>query len=118
MLTIRAALADDSDSIWSIIEPIIRAGDTYPLPQTMNREEGLAYWWSNANELFVADENGDVVGTYYVRANQRGRGSHVANCAYITSISASGRGIARAMCAHSLARAKARSSERCSSISS
>jgi ribosomal protein S18 acetylase RimI-like enzyme len=48
------------------------------------------------------------VGTYYVRANQRGRGSHVANCAYITSISASGRGIARAMCAHSLARAKAR----------
>jgi hypothetical protein len=44
MLTIRAALADDSDSIWSIIEPIIRAGDTYPLPQTMNREEGLAYW--------------------------------------------------------------------------
>lgn len=108
MLTIRPALAHDSDSIWSVIEPIIRAGDTYALPATMNRQEALGYWLSNTNEVFVAVENRAVVGTYYIRANQRGGGSHVANCAYMTSLQASGRGIARAMCAHSLARAKAR----------
>ncbi len=108
MLTIRAAVPDDSDAIWRIIEPIIRAGDTYALPRDMSREEGLAYWFSNQHEVFVADHKRELVGTYYLRANQRGGGSHVANCAYITAPDASGRGIARAMCAHSLTHAKNR----------
>ena len=48
------------------------------------------------------------MGTYYLRANNQGGGAHVANCGYIVAASASGRGIARAMCTHSLARARAR----------
>jgi ribosomal protein S18 acetylase RimI-like enzyme len=108
MLTIRAAAAHDADSIWKILEPIIRAGDTYALPREMNRDEALAYWRSDCHSVFVADEDGDVVGTYFLRANHGGGGSHVANCGYITAVTASGRGIARAMCAHSLTHAKSR----------
>jgi ribosomal protein S18 acetylase RimI-like enzyme len=108
MLTIRAAVANDSDAIWAILEPVIRAGDTYALPQDMEREEALAYWFSNGYEVFVADDDGHVVGTYHLRPNQKGGGSHVANCGYMTAAAASGKGVARAMCTHSLERAKKR----------
>lgn len=108
MFVIRAAGAGDEDAIWSVIAPIIRAGDVYTLPHDMSREEALAYWFSDEHEVFVAEDESRVVGTYYLRANQRGGGNHVANCGYATAPAASGRGVARAMCAHSLERARER----------
>jgi ribosomal protein S18 acetylase RimI-like enzyme len=74
----------------------------------MCREDALAYWMSPEHEVFVAEENDEVLGTYFLRANQKGGGSHVANCGYITAARATGRGVARAMCAHSLDHARAR----------
>jgi ribosomal protein S18 acetylase RimI-like enzyme len=108
MLTIRAAAPVDFDSIWNILEPTIRAGDTYTLDSGMSRDAALAYWCSERHDVFVAEEDGHVAGTYYLRANQGGGGSHVANCGYMTAVAASGRGVARAMCTHSLAHAKSR----------
>lgn len=107
-MQIRAASENDADSIWAILEPTIRAGDTYTQPLDMSRQEALAYWMSHEHEVFVAEEDGDLLGTYFLCANQRGGGSHVANCGYITAVSTSGRGVGRAMCAHSLDRARAR----------
>jgi L-amino acid N-acyltransferase YncA len=104
-LTIREANPVDADQIWSILEPIFRAGETYTVPPDISREEAFAYWFAPGNRVFVA-EDGQVVGTYYLRANQRGGGSHVANCGYMTAAHASGRGIARAMCLHSKEQAK------------
>jgi ribosomal protein S18 acetylase RimI-like enzyme len=108
MFSIRSAGTQDRGAVWSIIEPIIRAGDVYTLPREMASEDALAYWFSASHEAFVAQEGDEVVGTYYLRANQRGGGSHVANCGYATATAASGRGVARAMCAHSLERARVR----------
>jgi L-amino acid N-acyltransferase YncA len=107
-MDIRAATPADRDGIWNILEPTIRAGDTYPLPRDMSRDDALAYWFSPGHDVFVAEENGELLGTYYLRANQRGGGSHVANCGYITAAWATGRGVARTMCQHSLAAASAR----------
>ena len=107
-MMIRAATAGDNEAIWKILEPVIRAGDTYTLPAEMNREDALAYWGSPGHEVFVAEECGEILGTYYLRANQKGGGAHVANCGYMTAPWASGRGVARAMCQHSLERAKER----------
>jgi ribosomal protein S18 acetylase RimI-like enzyme len=108
MFAIRSAGSEDRDAIWSIIEPIIRAGDVYTLPREMACEDALGYWFSASHEVFVAREGDAVVGTYYLRANQRGGGSHVANCGYATAPAATGRGVARAMCAHSLEHARKR----------
>lgn len=105
---IRHATPDDRDAIWTVLEPMIRAGETYPLPRDMSREAALAWWFSSEKELFVGEENGAVLGTYFLKANQQGGGAHVANCGYVTSVAAQGRGIARAMCLHSLERAKER----------
>jgi ribosomal protein S18 acetylase RimI-like enzyme len=108
MLIIRAARPDDSDAVWAILEPVIRAGETYPLPRGMSQQDASIFWFSPKHEVFVAEQDGQILGTYFLRANQEGGGSHVANCGYVTATWASGRGFARAMCAHSLEHAKAR----------
>lgn len=107
-MLIRPATDRDHEPIWKILEPIIRAGETYTLPRDMSREAALAYWRSDTQEAFVAEHGGEVVGTYVIRANQAGGGSHVANCGYMTAPWAGGRGVAHAMCEHSLALAKER----------
>jgi len=101
-MNIRPAGPSDADAIWSILEPTIRAGETYTLLRDMDREQALAYWLSPEHAVFVAEEDGEVLGTYYLRDNQKGGGAHVGNCCYMTAVKASGRGVATAMCAHSL----------------
>jgi ribosomal protein S18 acetylase RimI-like enzyme len=107
-MPIRPASPADADAIWAILEPMIRSGETYSLPADMTRPAALAYWMSPGHEVFVMEEDKALLGTYYLRANQSGGGSHVANCGYVTAPASTGRGVARAMCAHSLDRARQR----------
>jgi ribosomal protein S18 acetylase RimI-like enzyme len=107
-MLIRPATNGDASAIWTIMEPILQAGETYALPRDLDKESALAYWFSADREVFVAEDGGDIVGTYCLQANQKGGGAHVANCGYMTAVSATGRGVARAMCAHSLDRARER----------
>lgn len=104
--TIRAAGPQDADAIWAILEPVIRGGETYTLPRHLTRPDALSYWFSPGHHVFVAVADGEVIGTYYLRANQQGGGGHVANCGYMTHPAAAGKGVATAMCAHSLEYAK------------
>ncbi len=108
-MNVRPARPGDAEAVWRIIGPAIRAGETYPLPAGMSQEAALAFWFSPSHEVFVAEDVEGVLGTYYMRQNQQGGGAHVANCGYMTSQSAMGRGIARTMCEHSLIHAKQRS---------
>ena len=107
-MLIRPSEPRDNDAIWRILEPIFRAGETYPIPRDISRADAFAYWHSPGHAVFVADDAGPVVGTYYLRANNRGGGEHVANCGYVVASDAFGRGVARTMCAHSLDQARAR----------
>jgi ribosomal protein S18 acetylase RimI-like enzyme len=107
-MLIRPATSNDAVAIWSIIGPTIGAGETYALPREMSREDALAYWMGRDRETFVAVDDEQVLGTYYLRANQAGGGDHVANCGYMTASAASGQGVARRMCEHSLQLARAR----------
>lgn len=102
MLRIRSAGPVNKDAIWAILEPVIRDGETYALPREMSRADAIAYWFASSHEVFVAESDDQIIGTYYLRPNQLGGGSHVANCGYITAKAASGKGVASAMCSHSL----------------
>ncbi len=86
---------------------MLRAGDTYTLPSHWSRAEAMGYWLSPGHHVFVAEEGGRILGTYYLKTNQKGGGDHVCNCGFVTGSEAMGRGVARAMCAHALATAKA-----------
>ena len=107
-MQIRLARHDDRDAIWRILQPTIRAGETLALPADMSEADALAHWTGPDREAFVAEEGGVVLGTYYLRPNQLGGGSHVANGGYVTAPEATGRGVARRMCEHSLQRARER----------
>jgi ribosomal protein S18 acetylase RimI-like enzyme len=106
--TIRLARVGDGDALWRTLEPDIRAGETYALPRDMTREATLAYWLGADRETFVAEEDGGILGSFYVRENQLGGGAHVANAGYVTATHATGRGIASAMAEHSFDVARAR----------
>jgi ribosomal protein S18 acetylase RimI-like enzyme len=103
---IRPAQLEDHAAIWRVLEPIIRAGESYALPRDMDAPAAIAFWANAGHETFVAEAQGEVVGTYFLRANQLGGGAHVANAGYATAVGATGRGIARAMCEHSMSRAR------------
>lgn len=107
-MLIRRAQPSDARAIAEIIIPIFREGSTYTIDPDISEAAALAYWLCPEQETFVADDDGDIVGTYYLRANQAGGGRHVCNCGYVTKVSATGRGIARTMCQHSLDHARSR----------
>jgi ribosomal protein S18 acetylase RimI-like enzyme len=114
MINIRPAQAGDDDAIWAILGPILRDGETYALPPDWSRAEALAFWRGGDHTVFVAELPADsaspaalrVVGTYYLQPNQKGGGTHVANCGYATLAAARGQGVARAMCLHSIETAR------------
>ncbi|ONF97759.1 GNAT family N-acetyltransferase [Sphingomonas jeddahensis] len=106
-MLIRQAEPGDARAIAAIIVPTIRAGTTYALDPDMDEGDALAYWLGKDKQTFVAVADGAVVGTYYLRRNQDGGGAHVCNCGYMTGAASVGKGVARAMCAHSLDVARA-----------
>jgi ribosomal protein S18 acetylase RimI-like enzyme len=106
LVNVRRAEAADAAAIAAIIMPTIREGTTYALDADMSEADAMAYWFGPEKETFVAEKDGAILGTYYIRPNQAGGGRHVCNCGYITSAEATGQGIARRMCEHSLAHAR------------
>lgn len=101
-MLIRPATDTDRDAIWAIMEPVLRAGETYTLPEDWPRDTALDYWFAPPHQVFVAEADGQIVGHYFLSPNRLGRGAHVANCGYMTAHDATGRGVATAMCRHSL----------------
>ena len=100
---IRSASQADADSIWSMIEPVFRAGDTYAIDPDTSRESALAYWM--AEHVYVVEDQ-VALGTFYIQRNRAGGGSHYCNCGFVTDPTAQGKGVARAMLEFALEEAK------------
>lgn len=100
---IRAATEADFEKIWPIFRAIASAGETYAYPRDTSREQARRLWLELPRKTFVAEEGGGILGTYYIKTNQSGPGSHVCNCGYMVAANARGRGLATAMCEHSQA---------------
>jgi len=84
------------------MEPIIRAGETYPYAMDMTVDQARRMWLDITESAYVAeDDDGSLLGTYYIKPNQPTLGAHVANCGYMVAAQARGRGVATSMCEHS-----------------
>ena len=105
-LLIRKAENADFDAIWLIFHYVVSRGDTYPFAPETTKEEARAIWMSPQVQPYVACLDEQIVGSYFIRANQPGLGSHVANAGYMVKPDFHGKGIGRAMCEHSLAEAR------------
>ncbi|WP_313349171.1 GNAT family N-acetyltransferase [Paracoccus sp. (in: a-proteobacteria)] len=99
-ILIRPATPDDHQAIWTILEPVYRAGETYCISPDITGDEALADWFAAPFTAFVAELDGRVLGTSHVGRNRPGPAGHVANASFATHPDARGRGIARALVAH------------------
>jgi ribosomal protein S18 acetylase RimI-like enzyme len=125
-MKVRTATDADREAIWNIFREVVVAGDTYALDPNISREDALAYWFAPGTRTYVAEADvvtnevaglgkamafptivgtRQVLGTYILRPNQSGGGSHVANAGFMVSASARGQGLGRAMAEHCLSEA-------------
>jgi L-amino acid N-acyltransferase YncA len=105
MIELRQATDADFVQIWPIFHEIVAAGTTYAYARDTDEVSARQIWMEAPQETWVAVEDGVVVGTYYIKANQAGGGAHVCNCGYMVASGAQGSGIARMMCEQSQERA-------------
>jgi len=107
VMKIRQATDADRDAIWNIFHQVVAAGDTYALDPNISREDALAYWFAAGTHTYVAEQPAiGVAGTYILRPNQSGGGSHVANAGFMVSAGARGQGLGREMAEHCLSEAR------------
>jgi ribosomal protein S18 acetylase RimI-like enzyme len=100
-MQMREATMADWDKIWPIFREVVSAGDTYAYPADISRDEAGKIWIDKPTRTFLAEEGGEVLGTYYLKTNHDGPGNHVCNCGYMVSSVARGKGLATKMCEHS-----------------
>ena len=106
MVEIREATAANRDAIWDIFREVVAARDTYAFDPGMSRQDALGYWFQANTRTYIAESSGRILGTYLLRPNQSGGGSHVANAAFMVARDARGQGIGRAMGEHCLSEAR------------
>jgi GNAT superfamily N-acetyltransferase len=97
ILSFREAKLEDSDSLWRIIEPIIRAGGAYVFDPQSSKEVMLSYWLHLDKITYLAECEGQLLGTFYLKVNQPDLGNHICNAGFMVSEKASGLGVGRAM---------------------
>jgi ribosomal protein S18 acetylase RimI-like enzyme len=105
-LQIRRARKEDREATWQIFRAVVAGGDTYVFDPNISRRKALAYWLGPKTRCYVALSDQETVGSYILKPNQPGLGSHVANAGFMVSPSARSRGIGRAMAEHCLHEAR------------
>lgn len=105
-LKFRLANPTDLNALWEIIRPIIRKGGTYVFSPDSSEKEMMAFWMGKDKSTFVAEMDGKIVGTFYLKPNQPGLGNHVCNAGFMVDEKESGKGIGRQMGLFALAEAK------------
>lgn len=106
MAFMRLATSVDEDAVWEIICTVIRTGDTYVFDPNSPKEKMLGIWFGPDKQTYVAEEDGAIVGTFFLKENQPDLGNHIANAGYMVAPDVRSRGVGRQMAEFSLAEAR------------
>jgi len=98
---IREATEKNFDKIWPFFHEIAAAGQTYAYPTDISKPQAKKVWMDHSEKTYVFEDNGEILGSYYIKTNHEGPGNHVCNCGYMVAPSARNQGVATAMCIHS-----------------
>jgi len=101
-----AGFERDENEVWGIFRSVIETGDTYVFDPETPRSDLRKLWFADYMKTYVAEDEGAILGTYILKPNQSGLGSHIANGSFMVHPKAQGKGIGKAMCEHSLIVAK------------
>lgn len=104
---VKASATDFDHGIWEIFKAVTSAGDTYIYPPETTKEQARKIWLKDRVCYVVKDIATDlIIGTYTIRPNKDGLGSHVANAGFMVHPNYQNRKIGSLMCEHALAEAK------------
>jgi L-amino acid N-acyltransferase YncA len=106
MLEIRKATEADKEEVWKIIRAVISTGDSYTFAPDSPKAKMLEFWFGADKKTYVAVYEDQILGTFFLKANQPDLGSHICNAGYMVSPNAKGKGIGRKMAEFSLPEAK------------
>jgi len=106
MIEIRKAEERDKPMVWQIIKAVIAGGDTYVFSPDATEDEMMAFWFTPDKHNYVAFDGGEIVATFWLRANNPGLGKHVGNAAYMVAPAAAGKGIGKQIALWSLDEAR------------
>lgn len=105
-MTIRPAVVADFAQMWPIFQEVVATGESYVFDEDTDYNEAQAYWFAPGVASYVIKEDGRVIGMYKLVANQRDRGSHVANASFMVASGHGGKGIGQRLGRHCLGQAK------------
>lgn len=96
-LIIRKATQKDIDAVWNIFHEVVKEGNTYVFDPKTTQEEMLKIWFGDKVNTYVADSEGEIVGTFIIKANQPALGAHVANASFMVAENGRGKGVGKLM---------------------
>ena len=96
MIQVRSAIEGDFESIWPIFHRVVSEGGTYPYAPETTSDEARSYWMAPPAKTYVALDRDRIFGTYFLKPNQPGLGSHVANAGFMVDPDRQGHGGTRA----------------------
>lgn len=105
-MNIRPITEADFDQVWPIIREVVQAQETYAFDPEMDRDAAWRLWVELPTATYVAEQDGQILGSYYLKPNAAGPGDHVCNCGYMVASAARGQGVAGRLCNHSLQTAR------------
>ena len=105
-MNIRPLTEADFDQVWPIILEVVQAQETYAFDPEMDRDVAWRLWVELPTATYVAEQDGQILGSYYLKPNAAGPGDHVCNCGYMVASAARGQGVAGRLCNHSLQTAR------------
>ncbi|MEA3290710.1 MAG: GNAT family N-acetyltransferase, partial [Pseudomonadota bacterium] len=70
--SIRRATDADWETIWPFFREIVAAGESYAYPVELGKKAGRKIWLETPLATYVAEVDGSVVGSYYLKPNQFG----------------------------------------------
>lgn len=103
---IREMRETDFELFWPTFKAIVQAEETYAFDPQMTQVAACKLWLKSPIKTYVFEEDGDILGSYYIKMNAMGPSAHISNCGYMVSEKARGKGVARKMCLHSQVIAK------------
>lgn len=106
MITIQHACEQDWEDLWPLVHEVFASGESYPYSPETSKEDALHSWLTVPTATYIAIEDNTILGTYYLKPNQPGLGSHICNAGYMVSHLARGKGLGKTLCRHSIEEAK------------
>lgn len=106
MIEISPADSADFEEIWALFHTMVKQGDTYVYAPNTSRTEAYTLWMTEPEQTFVALDDDDLVGTYILKKNQPGLGSHVASAEFIIAPALRHHGVGKLLCQHAIEQAR------------